>query len=231
MTLGTKRGALLAASALVLFAGPATAASAPSLQSAHGATSHRIAPGASDRKLSLLWDQTNADSGFGTISQDPGNSALAAQAADDFTVSDNVVWRVKEVDVIGMTFNGSGPSTVDVVFYKDKHHKPGAVKASGTFAAHGNDSGSFVVDLGNGVKLKPGHYWLSVVAKMDLGTQWNWQNQTEGTHEGDPAMWQNPGGGLGNQDCTTWTVESECGQGTLGDHMFALKGTVKVKIK
>lgn len=223
MTLGTARGALLAASALVvLSAGMAASAPAP----------HRIAPSASDRKLSLLWDQTGDDSGFGTVSQDPGISALAAEAADDFTVSDNVVWRVKEVDVIGMTFNGSGPQTVDVVFYKDKNHKPGKVKASGTFTAKGNDSGSFVVDLGTGVKLKPGHYWLSVVAKMDIGQgEWHWQNQTTGTTEGDPAMWQNPGGGFGNQNCTTWTVESQCGQGTLGDHMFALKGSVKVKIK
>ncbi len=224
MTLGTIRGGLLAASALVvLFAGSGPASSAPA--------SHRFAPGASDRKLSLLWDQTGDDSGFGTISQATGNT-LATQAADDFTVSDNVVWRINEVDVIGMTFNGSGPQTVDVVFYKDKHHKPGAVKASGTFAAKGDDPGTFVVDLGkNGVKLKPGHYWISVVAKMDIGQgEWHWQNQTTGTVEGDPAMWQNPGGGFGSS-CTTWTVESECGQGTLGDHMFALKGRVKVKLK
>jgi len=34
------------------------------------------------------------------------------------------------------------------------------------------------------VKLKPGHYWLSVVANAGDG-EWFWENQTTGTIEGD----------------------------------------------
>lgn len=78
------------------------------------------------------------------------------------------------------------------------------------------------------MKLKPGHYWLSVVANASAGDgEWFWENQTLGTTEGDPAVWQNPGNGW-NTGCTSWTVESQCTSTPLGDHMFVLRGDGQV---
>jgi hypothetical protein len=88
-----------------------------------------------------------------------------------------------------------------------------------------DNNGSFAITLGGkGVKLRSGHYWVSVVAKMStLGVEWTWENQAAGTTEGDPAMWENPGG----DTCTTWTAESECFGGPIGDQVFTLKGKAK----
>jgi hypothetical protein len=190
------------------------------------ATPHKVAHPATNRALTVLYDQTSNPSGSGTFSQDfgPGNPGTSA-AADDFIVPDGQTWIIKEVDVPGTYFNGVGPATETVTFFKDKAHKVGNVVAERDNLNGADDNGSFAITLGGkGVKLRSGHYWVSVVAKMStFGVEWTWENQAAGTTEGDPAMWENPGG----DTCTTWTAESVCFGGPIGDQVFTLKGKAK----
>jgi hypothetical protein len=192
---------------------------------AFAAAPHKVAHPATDRSLTVLYDQTSNPSGSGTFSQDfgAGNPGTSA-AADDFVVPDGQTWLIKEIDVPGMYFNGSGPSTQTVTFYRDKGQKVGKVLAELDNLNGADDNGSFAITLsGKGVKLRSGHYWVSVVTKVSsFGVEWAWENQTVGTTEGDPAMWQNPGGAT----CTTWTEESTC-FGPIGDQVFTLKGKAK----
>lgn len=189
-------------------------------------------------KKEVLYDQTGNDLGIGVVSQNFETSfdAYDSQGADDFTVPSGVNWRVQEVDVVGVYFNGSGPAvSEEVVFFKDRHGMPGKIVADYTLVGV-DTAGSFAITLpGIGQKLKPGHYWVSVVANMDFnaGGEWAWEKQT--TSEGEPAMWQNPGDGFGT-GCTTWGIENDCvgvlptGQPTsasYGDKEFALKGKTK----
>jgi hypothetical protein len=174
---------------------------------------------AGNRALTVLYDQTGDDSGFATISYASGN-AFVSQAADDFSVPDGGIWTVKEVDADGMYFNGYGPAeTVYVVFYEDRHGKPGKAVASLAVSPSADHLGSFVLPLGNGVTLGGGQYWLSVAADLGFGGGlWAWENQSRGTKEGDRAMYRDP-----NQ-CPRWRTEKKCLQSKLGDHLFVLKG-------
>src|ERR1700679_3950774 len=114
MVFHSSRVSLLAGTALLtLCAGPGSAA-----------TLHKVAHPATDRSLTVLYDQTSNPSGSGTFSQDfgTGNAGTSA-AADDFVVPDGQTWIIKEIDVPGTYFNGVGPATQSVTFYKDKAHK------------------------------------------------------------------------------------------------------------
>lgn len=219
-----RAGVLAGVSVVALSTAPGFAAGMhPALQSAQ-AKAHGVPRTATDRSLSVLYDQTSNPSGQGTFSQNFGDGNNGSAAADDFTVPDGQVWTIEEIDVGGMYFNGSGPATENVTFFKDKNGKVGKV-VDDLEGLHGADNaGSFAITLGKkGVKLKSGHYWVAVVADMsDLGVEWAWENQTAGTSEGDPAMWENPGGDY----CQTWTSQHDCG-GTLGDEVFTLKGKAK----
>jgi hypothetical protein len=181
-----------------------------------------------NRANTVLYDQHGTDSGIGIVSQNFESSfdAYDSQAADDFTVPAGAKWKIKEVDATGVYFNGSGPATSETVtFYKDKHGRPG--KTVGSFTATGADSfGSFQIDLGAGQAVRGGSggrtYWVSVVANLDFfaGGEWGWENQTETV--GNPAQWQNPGGGFGV--CPTWGDENVCIPDGQGDHMFTISG-------
>ncbi len=173
-----------------------------------------------DRALQVLYDQTSNNSGLGTSSQNSGGSAYSA-AADDFVVPKGSTWIVREVDVTGAYFNGTGAASESVTFYADRKGKVGDMVAQFDDVAGTDNSGSFNIALGKkGVKLKSGHYFVSVVANMsfDLG-EWVWENQT--TTEGDPAMWESPG-----SKCPTWAVERKC-VNSPGDQMFVLKGMAR----
>src|SRR5207248_750267 len=129
------------------------------------------------------------------------------------------------VDVTGEFDDGSGPATSEnVVFYKNKNGMPGDPVTNGTFTNLNGTSGpSFAIVLpGRGIRLKPGRYWVSVIANMDFYAQglWGWEAST--VEQGHPAMWQNPGGGWGI--CLNWNTIEYC-QGSSGpDFMFELKG-------
>jgi hypothetical protein len=203
-----------------------TAYAATTITIQHTGAAHRVSHSAGNRSLSVLYDQTSNDSGGSTSSQALGGTS-STQAADDFTVPAGTHWIIQEVDALGPFFNGVAPS-VQVSIYKDKDHKPKKNPLYSAAIVPGGDGSEFVLSLGEkGVKLKPGHYWLSVVANASAGDgEWFWENQTTGTTEGDPAVWQNPGDRW-NTGCTSWTVESQCTATPLGDHMFVLRGTAK----
>jgi hypothetical protein len=199
-----------------------TAYAAPAATIQHMGTAHRISHSAGNRSMQVLYDQTSNDSGGGTSSQTLGGT-LSDAAADDFTVPAGVHWKIQEVDAVGPFFNGV-TNSVQVTISTDKHHKPSKILYDAAVKPTG-DAGVFYLSLGRkGIKLKPGHYWLTIVANADLSDgQWYWENQTLGTTEGDPAVWQNPQDGWGT-GCTSWTVESKCTSTPLGDHMFVLWG-------
>jgi hypothetical protein len=220
----------VAAAVLALASLPLVAIAGPSV-SFHGqpqAPSH-VNPDA------VLYSQEGTDSGIGIVSQNFESTfdIYDSQAADDFKVPGGTTWVVNEVDVIGVYFNGAGLARDEnVTFYKGKKHLPGAVVGSTqTVAGADNGTGSFNIMLPTKVKLKGGtgsgvQYWVSVQANMDfsVGGEWGWENQT--TVVGDPAAWENPGGGFGI-GCTTYTQETTCIPDGQGDHMFVIKGKVK----
>ena len=147
-----------------------------------------------------------------------------AAAADDFKVPRFRKWTVDEVDVTGVYFNGAGPARSEhVTFYKNANGHPGAMVATyDDVAGSDNGTGSFTIPIPK-THLKHGTYWVSVVINMDFGVggEWGWENMLE--TRGNPANWENPGGGFGI-GCTSWEVESTCIPDGQGDHFFMIKG-------
>lgn len=179
--------------------------------------------------LTTLYDQNNNDAGIGIVSQNFETSfdAYDSQGADDFKVKAGTTWKVKEVDVTGVYFNGSGLAVSEnVTFYKNAGGLPGAIKKSYTgVVGADNGTGSFVITLPTTAKLTSGTYWVSVQVNMDFGVggEWGWETRTIQSKNG--AAWQNPGDGFAT-GCTTWGVLTTCipsGEGP--DFMFGLKGT------
>jgi hypothetical protein len=212
---------LLASAAIFVMGGAASAATHPGLV-AH-VPAHQIvsaAPGST-----TLYDQNNNDNGVGLVSQNFETTfdAYDAQGADDFKVPTGHKWKVKEIDVTGVYFNGYGPATsVNVFVYKNKGGLPsGAPKVECDNVSVGSNTGSFAIKLPKSCKisLKAGTYWLSVQANLAFGAggEWGWEGNAVQT--GSAYAWQNPNGGFGL--CTTWGTEC-LGYGP--DFMFALKG-------
>jgi hypothetical protein len=180
--------------------------------------------------LTRLYNQNNQDSGVADVSQnfEAAFDVYDSQLADDFKVKSGHVWKVKEVDVTGVYFNGAGPAVSEnVTFYKDAGGSPGVVKKTYTgVVGADNGTGSFVIALpGKGTKLTAGHYWVSVQANLDFGVggEWGWENRL--AKKGTAAEWQNPGDGFGS-GCTSYATMTTCIPGSGGpDLMFALKGT------
>jgi hypothetical protein len=189
----------------------------------------RFVKSPTNRTLTVLYDQNNSFANLDILSQNFETQYVLsdAQAADDFTVPAKHKWHVQEIDVTGIYYNGMGLARDEnIFFYKDAGGLPGAlVKKMMNVKAADNGKGSFVITLPKkGVKLKPGRYWVSVVANMDfkIGGQWGWEANTFVT--GNQAAWQNPGGGWGS-GCTTWGNLALCyGIGSNNDLAFALKG-------
>lgn len=175
----------------------------------------------------VLYSQIDNDSGIGISSQnfEAANDAFDTAGADDVTVPAGEAWMVQTVTVPGVYYNGTGPAVSETVtFYADSGGTPGAVVKSLT--AIGTDtSGSFVIRMPEKVKLRPGTYWVSVVANMDFaaGGQWGWETRT--VQSGGAAKWQNPGDGF-TTGCTTWGDMATCTNagGAWSDFMFALNG-------
>ena len=198
----------------------------------HGVkTTHKLpAPAAPNV---VLYDQYDNSGIYGWTSQDfeAAYDAFDNQGADDFVVPSGETWNVDEVDVKGVYFNGAGPSASFHVFiYSDNAGLPGTVVYTGlnqTYIETPDGSGLVddVITLSPAAVLTEGTYWVSVQSQMDftVGGQWGWQERT--VQSGNPAAWQNPGGGFGTA-CSTYGVRTTClGAGTP-DNMFRVAGTV-----
>lgn len=227
----TKTVLLASAAVLALSVGgvASAAGTAPALTSGHSGFAHRLIP---PSNLTTLYNQNSNDGGTGVDSQmfESTYAAYDDQGADDFVVPANTKWKVKEVDVTGVFFNGSGPATSEnVYFYHDKGGLPGKLVASALNVAGTANGGSFAIKLPTAVKLKGGlsgkTYWVSVQANCNFSKspacgEWGWE--VNSVQHNNLSAWQNPGGGFGTP-CTTWgTTESCIGYGP--DFMFALKG-------
>jgi hypothetical protein len=216
--------------AILSFANGAMAAGPPSLATHAKAQTkaHRfLSP---DLTLNVLYDQNDSDDGIGIVSQNFESSfdAYDTQAADDFSVPSGDVWRVREVDVTGVYFNGSGPArTVTIAFYRNDPatNRPGRLlREYDNLKITSDDEGSFVILLPRGVGLHHGKHWMAVSANMDFasGGEWGWENRA--WTNGLGALWRNPGNGFAT-GCSDWGVETSCvPAGQSGDDMFTLRG-------
>jgi hypothetical protein len=219
---------LAAAAILALIPGDATAVPHP------GASAGSAVVNASfhhAKRQKLLWNQNKSPNGDVVNSQNYTSGLYTSyndQGADDFVVPKGKSWTVTEVDVTGQ-YQGRGPAaSEDVIFYEDDNGVPGNPVANGTFDNLGgtDNGGSFTIGLGNGLRLKAGTYWVSVVANEDLLVFGSWGWAETGTVKGHDAMWQNPGGGYGV--CPTWGTLADCVSGSpAADFMFALRGRTK----
>ena len=219
---------LAAVAAFALTAGGAVAATTN--VGVHGAKvvpTFHVAKGAK-----MLYSQNSNSTGVGLASMNFTSGSITNEnsyGADDFIVPKKTTWTVTEVDAAGIYYNGYGPATDEnVVFYADAKGMPGKAVKKGTFSKIKctDSSGSFSCSLGKGVKLKAGHYWVSVFADMDFDTgagQWGWYINSK--IQNDPAMWENPDNGFGT-GCTTWGELGTC-VGYSGDFMFDLQGKSK----
>jgi hypothetical protein len=158
---------------------------------------------------------------------DPSGIATLSQAADNFSIPEGHTWIIKEVDVTGVYFDGSGPAdSENVSFYKDRHGQPGdlvvnCADQNGT----GDGLGSFSIVLSKAcnAKLKGGRtYWVSVTANMDFGNgEWGWE-LTSDTHATRSALWHP------TRTCAAARAPGNCAE-YVGELMFALKGKDKQK--
>lgn len=210
---------LSAAASIALIAGGVSAASGTTMRGlAASSTTHR------SKGTKVLYNQNSNGTGIATVSSNFTNYATNydCAAADDFVVPQGHTWKIAEVDVTGLYFGGSAADSENVTFFKDRRGKPGRiVEALNKQNGIGGD-GSFIFYLPKKVRLKPGTYWLSVVANFVFAEgEGEWGLEMNGTIHGRPAMWENPGGGFGV--CPTWGTIGSC-LGYTGDLMFDLQG-------
>ena len=215
------KAALLAAASIVaLCASGASAAGMPEM-----ASSGVVGPLLIPNGAKLLWNQNSNDAGNYVNSQNYSSTFFAYddQAADDFVIPYSRTWRITEVDVTGH-YNIGPAASENVIFYRDKEGKPGRPVRNGTFSnLNGTGGPNFALVLpGRGLRLRAGHYWVSVVANEEYDPYGQWLWEVSSVQHKDQGTWQNPSGGFSN--CTTWgTLESCLDQGP--DLMFDLRGT------
>ena len=204
------RTALLAAAAAFAISAGSASAQGPVLSS-KGYDVHATRLTIPNAGLKTLYSQNDHDGGTGIISQMFGSSYPGDQGADDFVVPSGSTWKLSEVDVTGVYFNGVGPATSEnVYFYRDRNGLPGK-QISAIMNVQGADNGgSFAITIPT-VTLKAGHYWVSVQANCSLICgEWGWEDRS--VQNNDPAVWR-----------TTGSAWKPLG-GNDPDFMFALKG-------
>ena len=170
---------------------------------------------ASPQGTTTLVNQTTGGTGTVILSQDFGKKLAVndSAGADAFAVPAGRSWKVAQVIAVGRYYDGSGPaSSENVTFYLDRKGMPGyAVKGCSYMGVAGADhGGTFTITLPKVCTLRPGTYWVSVVANMAYRGgrgDWGWEDAAEtGPYQ---AEWENPGNGLG-AGCTSWKTERGC---------------------
>lgn len=84
-----------------------------------------------------------------------------------------------------MNFDGYGPAkSVNVIFWRDNNGAPGKALARGTYndLSCADQAGSFSCQLPKKLKLKPGHYWVTVQANLSFiggDGEWGWELNSE----------------------------------------------------
>jgi hypothetical protein len=175
----------------------------------------------------VLYDQYDNATGAAYTSQDfeTAFDAYDNQAADDFVVPTGETWNIDQVDVQGQYSTGGPAAAFHVFIYSDAGGLPGTNVYTALDQAYsdGGTGTDFVITLSSPATLTEGTYWVSVQSRQDFGTagQWFWNDRS--VQSGNPAAWQNPGGGFGTP-CTTWGVRGTC-IGGAPDHVYRLSGT------
>jgi hypothetical protein len=175
----------------------------------------------------VLYDQYDNATGAAYTSQDfeTAFDAYDNQAADDFVVPAGETWNIDQVDVAGQYSTGGPAAAFHVFIYSDAGGLPGTnvYTALDQTYSDGGTGTDFVITLSSPATLTEGTYWVSVQSRQDFGTagQWFWNDRS--VQSGNPAAWQNPGGGFGT-GCTTWGVRGTC-IGGAPDHVYRLSGT------
>lgn len=185
------------------------------------------------RDSKLLYDQSEGDNFYAIRAEnfEPELDAYDAEGADDFKVPARETWKVGEVYVAGIYFEGSRSNdSFNVTFYRSKKGKIGKVVKACSNAPYRYDT---QFDFGSEyiactARLKPGAYFVAIQANtiFSEGGEWGWL--TNSTVRRHPSLWRNPGGGYG-VGCTDFEVTTTCIAGDEGgDFAFALYGKVVV---
>ncbi len=179
-------------------------------------------------RFKTLYDQTGNVSGTGVPSQNFEDEfdIYDDMLADDFVVPDGTRWKLRELEIEGTYFDGTGPAhSLNIAFYRNKHGLPGEVVARYDEINYADDHfGSFIVRLPEALKLKPGRYWMSVQANLDFSVEGEWGWLTATMIVDKPAVFQNPGDGF-MTGCVTWAPIRSCiSDFEDGDLLFALRG-------
>jgi hypothetical protein len=244
----TAKSTLLAAAAALALSGSSTfAADKPTLAAPYQPGYATVGPNTGHHSpfkvtYGVLVSQMNQGSnfGYGIDSQNfsATDSVYDDAGADDFVIPNMQFWNVTEVDAGGVYYNGAGPATsFNVFFYRNsnKGNVPGRQVAACQQAPYWIDkiTGATRIPFNprycSGVDYRgdpgPYTYWVSIVANCNYADcgQWGWVENR--TIRGNPAKWQNPGGGFGTP-CTTWGVNATCLGSSIysGDYAFALIG-------
>lgn len=204
---------------------------APQSSSGRAGARVRIAPPLPKAPQIVLYDQyDNAGDEVTASVTFTDFPTYNSDLADDFVVPQGQIWNIQSIDADGTYFfcpGGVCPGATDwsVFIYADNGGFPGAQVYSATHQPDQENNSTFTINLPTPAVLGAGTYWIEIQANMTFGTQgeWGWSNRTVTSN--NPAVWQNPGGGLGV--CPSWSRRVTCGvEPTAPDQMFRLNGTV-----
>ena len=213
----------------VCLAAMGAAMAAPELMQTRSAADERIeAPTPSPTAKDVLYGHTGQWlAGVVSTDWDSGYDEMDIRIADDFIVPEGATWKISKIRAYGgMGSAGGEVVSANITFFKDLNGKPGKVVAELLAAPiTQNVDGNLAIALSSPVKLKAGHYWLSVQGKTkEVGTVWMW-NASKGFY-GNRAVIQNPGDGY-ELGCRDWTPIKDCVSAMPGDQMFELLGVSK----